>query len=134
MGRAVAPPNHGASAPRHHTQAASRRARARCRWFARLGGGRNESHQKIERGASALALGGRLFKCLSNNQMGDGDGVRGCVGEEARLGQNVWGGRLPVVWGIALIEKNRENGRTLGLRWPPFDGGTQQPTESHRQR
>jgi hypothetical protein len=27
--------------------------------------------------------------------MGDGDDVRGCVGEEVRLGRNVWGGRLP---------------------------------------
>ena len=134
MGRAVAPPNHGASAPRHHTQAASRRACACCRWSARLGG-RNERHRKIERGGSALALGGRRFKCLNNNQMGDGNDVRGCVGEEARLGWNVWGGRLPVVWGVELIDKkNRENGRTLGLRWPPFDGGTQQPTESRRKR
>jgi hypothetical protein len=43
MGRAVAPPNHGASAPRHHTQAASRRACACCRWSDCLGG-RNERH------------------------------------------------------------------------------------------
>ena len=104
MGRAVAPPNHGASAPRHHTQAASRRACACCRWSARLGG-RNERHRKIERGGSAFALGGRRFKCLNNNQMGDGDDVRGCVGEEARLGRNVLGGRLPVVWGVELIDK-----------------------------
>ena len=47
-----------------------------------------------------MALGGRHFRCLSNNQMGDGDDVRGCVGEEARLGRNVWGGQLPVVWGV----------------------------------
>ena len=115
MGRAVAPPNHGASAPRHHTQAASRRACACCRWSARLGG-QNERHQKIERGGSALALGGRRFKCLNNNQMGDGDDVRGCVGEEARLGRNVWGGRLPVVWGVELIDKkNREMGGPLAL-------------------
>jgi hypothetical protein len=104
MGRAVAPPNHGASAPRHHTQAASRRACACCRWSDRLGG-RNERHRKIERGGSALALGGRHFKCLNNNQMRDGDDVRGCIGEEARLGRNVWGGRLPVVWGVELIDK-----------------------------
>ena len=56
-----------------------------------------------------MALGGRRFKCLNNNQMGDSDDVRGCVGEEARLGRNVWGGRLPVVWGVELIDKtNRE--------------------------
>ena len=52
-----------------------------------------------------MALGGRRFKCLNNNQMGDSDDVRGCVGEEARLGRNVWGGRLPVVWGVELIDK-----------------------------
>ncbi len=104
MGRAVAPPNHGASAPRHHTQAASRRGCACCRWSDRLGG-RNERHRKIERGGSALALGGHRFKCLNNNQMGDGDEVRGCVGEEAMLGRNVWGGRLPVVWEVELIDK-----------------------------
>jgi hypothetical protein len=68
-------------------------------------GGRNERHRKIERGGSALALGGRRFNCLNNNQMGDGEDVRGCVGEEARLGRNVWGGRLPVVWGVELIDK-----------------------------
>jgi hypothetical protein len=90
MGRAVAPPNHGASAPQHHTQAASRRACAYCRWSDRLGG-RNERHRKIERGGSALALGGHRFKCYNNNQMGDDDEVRGCVGEEAMLGRNVWG-------------------------------------------
>ena len=78
---------------------ASRQACARCRWFARLGG-QNERHRKIERGGSALALGGRRFKCLNNNQMGDGVDIRGCIGEEVRLGRNVWGGRLPFVWGI----------------------------------
>jgi hypothetical protein len=62
--------------------------------------GQNERHRKIERGGSALALGGRRFKCLNNNQMGDGVDIRGCIGEEVRLGRNVWGGRLPFVWGI----------------------------------
>ena len=48
--------------------------------------------------------------------MGDGDDVRGCVGEEARLGRNVWGGRLPVIWGGILIdEKNREMGGPFAL-------------------
>jgi hypothetical protein len=81
-----------------------------------------------------LALGGRHFKCLNNNQMGDGDDVRGCIGEEARLGWNLWGRQLPVVWGVKLIIKNKRDGQTLGLKWLPFDGGTQQPTESCRQR
>jgi hypothetical protein len=55
-----------------------------------------------------LALGGRHFKCLNNNQMRDGDEVRGCVGEEARLGRNVWGGRLPIIKGVELIDKKIE--------------------------
>jgi hypothetical protein len=48
--------------------------------------------------------------------MKDGDDVKGCVGEEARLGRNVWGGRLPVVWGAKIIdEKNREMSGPLAL-------------------
>jgi hypothetical protein len=48
--------------------------------------------------------------------MADGVKVKGCVGEEARLGRNVWGGRLPVVWGVKIIdEKNREMGGPLAL-------------------
>jgi hypothetical protein len=33
----------------------------------------------------------------------------------------------PVILRVELIDKKRErdgHGRTLGLRWPPFDGGT----------
>jgi hypothetical protein len=56
--------------------------------------------------------------------MGDGDNVRGCVGEEVRLGWNVWGGRLPVVWGVELIdEKNREMGGPLALDGRRLMGG-----------
>jgi hypothetical protein len=104
-------------------QVTSRQAPAHCRWFACLGG-QNERHQKIEKGESDLALGGRCFKCLNNNQMGDGDNVRGCIGEEARLGRNVWGGRQPVVWGVELIdEKNREMGGPLALDGRCLMGG-----------
>ncbi len=52
-----------------------------------------------------MALGGCRFKCLNNNQMADGVTVRECVGKEARLGWNMWGGWLPVVWGVELIDK-----------------------------
>jgi hypothetical protein len=39
--------------------------------------------------------------------MTDAVDVRGCVGEEVRLGRNVWGGWLTVAWGVELInEKN----------------------------
>jgi hypothetical protein len=56
--------------------------------------------------------------------MADGVNVRGCVGEEARLGWNVWGGRLPVVWGVKLIDKkNREIGGPLALDGHSLMGG-----------
>ncbi len=104
MGRAVAPPNHGAAAPQRHAQAASCRGCTRCRWFAHLGR-RNRRHQIIERGGGALALGGRRFININNNQMEEGVNIRGCIGEEARPGRNVWGGRLPIGWGGILIDK-----------------------------
>jgi hypothetical protein len=63
-----------------------------------------------------LALGGRRFISINNNQMEDGVGVKGYVGEEARLGRNVWGGWLPVIWGGILIDKkNREMGGPFAL-------------------
>ncbi len=55
-----------------------------------------------------MALGGRCFISINNNQMADSVDVRGCVGEEARLGRNVWGGRLPVAWGVESIDKKIE--------------------------
>ncbi len=55
-----------------------------------------------------MALGGHCFININNNQMEDGVDVRGCVGEEARLGGNMWGGWLPVVWGGILIDKKIE--------------------------
>ena len=55
-----------------------------------------------------MALGGHRFISINNNQMTDGVDVRGCIGEEARLGRNVWEGRLPVVWRIELIIKKLE--------------------------
>ena len=53
-----------------------------------------------------MALGACRFICINNNQMADGVDVRGCVGEEAMLGQSMWGGRLPIVWGVDLIHEN----------------------------
>jgi hypothetical protein len=56
--------------------------------------------------------------------MEDGVDVRGCVGEEARPGQNVWGGRLPAFWGGILInKKNREMGGPLALDGRRLMGG-----------
>ncbi len=48
--------------------------------------------------------------------MEDSVDVKGCVGEEVRPGRNVWGGRLPVIWGGILIdENNREMGGLFAL-------------------
>jgi hypothetical protein len=49
--------------------------------------------------AGALALGGRLFMDINNNQTEDGFDVGRGFGEGARPGRNVWGGRLLFVWG-----------------------------------
>ncbi len=68
-----------------------------------------------ERGG-ALALGGRRFIKINNNQMEDGVDMKGCIGEEARPGWKVWGGWLPVFWGGILIDKkNREMGGPFAL-------------------
>ncbi len=45
---------------------------------------------------------------IYNNQMEDGVDVKRCVGEEARPGWNMLGGRLPVIWGGILINKKIE--------------------------
>ncbi len=56
--------------------------------------------------------------------MEDGVDVRGCTGEEARPGQNVWGGRLPVIWtGIVIDKKNREMGGPLAFNGHRLMGG-----------
>ncbi len=49
MGGAVVPPNHGATAPQRHAQAATRRGCACCHWFTCLGR-QNKRQQIIERG------------------------------------------------------------------------------------
>jgi hypothetical protein len=71
-----------------------------------------------------LALDGRRFININNNQMEDGVKIRGCVGEEARPGWNVWGGRLPIVWcGILMDDNNREMGGLLALDGRRLMGG-----------
>jgi hypothetical protein len=61
---------------------------------------------------------------MNNNQMEDGDDVRGCIGEEARPGRNMWGGWLPVVWGGMLIDKkNGEMGGPVALDGRRLMGG-----------
>ncbi len=63
-----------------------------------------------------MAIGGCRFINRNNNQMEDSVNIRGCVGEEARLSRNVWGGQLPVVWdGILINNKNSKMGGPLAL-------------------
>jgi hypothetical protein len=77
-----------------------------------------------------LALGGHRFININNNQMEDGVNVGGCIGVEARPGQNMWGGRLPIIWGGILIDKkNIEMGGPLALDGRHLMGGhNNQPT------
>ena len=98
MGRAAAPPNHGAATTQHHAEAASYRGRACSRWFVFLGGVEVTESKNRERGG-ALALGGRLLMKTRNNQINVGADVGRGFGEGARPGRNVWGGWLPFVWG-----------------------------------
>jgi hypothetical protein len=71
-----------------------------------------------------LALGGRRFININNNQMEDGVEIRGCVGEEVSPGRNVWGGWLPIVWdGIFIDEKNSEMGGPMALDGRRLMGG-----------
>jgi hypothetical protein len=60
------------------------------------------------REGGCLGLRWLPFYQYSKNQMEDGVDVRGCVGEEARPGQNVWGGWLPIIWGGILIDEKKE--------------------------
>ena len=84
MGRAAVRPNHGAAAPQDHAEAASYRGRARCRWFACLGGFGHLNRNREEGGA--LALGGRQSMAKHNNQPNDVVDVRRGDGEETRTG------------------------------------------------
>jgi hypothetical protein len=71
-----------------------------------------------------LALGGHRFINISNNQIEDGVNIRGCIGEEARRGWKVWGGRLPIVWGGILFDKKyRAMGGPLALDGRRLMGG-----------
>jgi hypothetical protein len=51
------------------------------------------------------ALGGHLFVGQHNNQPKVGVRGRRDIGEGARPGQNVWGGRHTIVWGGGLSNK-----------------------------
>ncbi len=66
-----------------------------------------------------MGFGGRQLMGGYNNQPIFGFNVRECIGEEARPGRNMWGGRLPVVWCDELIDKKKreeESASALGGR------------------
>jgi hypothetical protein len=62
-------------------------------------------HIKNREMGGALALGGRRFLNIYNNQMEVG--IRGglYIGEDARLGWNVWGVTAPSFWPFNLSTK-----------------------------
>ncbi len=71
-----------------------------------------------------MALNCHRFININNNEIEDGVNIRGCVGVEVRLGWNVSGGQLPVVWGGILINtKNREMGEPFALDCCRLMGG-----------
>ena len=74
-----------------------------------------------------MALGGRQSMWGYNNQPTVSFDVSRCVGEEARLDQNMWGGhQLPIVLGDELINEKierRETGRPLALDARHLMGG-----------
>ncbi len=91
--------------PHECAQVVSRRACARCRWFACLGG-QNERHQKIERGGSAVALGGCHF--INYTQQSNKSWRRQWMGshEGRATGAERVGGRRIFALVVKLINKN----------------------------
>jgi hypothetical protein len=68
MGRDVAPPNHGATAPQRHAQAVSQQGCAHCCWFSCLGR-QNKRHRIGERGG---CLGLRWLPLYQYKQQSNG--------------------------------------------------------------
>jgi hypothetical protein len=68
----------------------------------------------------ALTLGGCRFNDTHNNQMKNGFHVTVDVGEDALLGQSVWGGCL-FVQGDGLNNKKAKTNIPCGLRWTQID-------------
>ncbi len=60
---------------------------------------------EIERSGWHIDLHGRRLLFKHNNQIKVGVNIGKGFGEGARPGQNVWGGRLPFVWGGSLKTK-----------------------------
>ncbi len=67
-----------------------------------------EASSKNREIGGALALGGHCSINTYNNQMEVGFWGGGYIEEEARPGQNVWGGQGPVVFAIKRSVENKE--------------------------
>jgi hypothetical protein len=65
---------------------------------------------QIERGGQHIDLDGRRLLFKHNNQIKVGVDVGRGFGEDARPERNVWGGRLPFVWGGSLKTKKKDGG------------------------
>jgi hypothetical protein len=69
----------------------------------------------------ALALGGHRSINTYNNQMEVGIRGEGYIEEEARPGQNMWGGEVPSFLPSSGASRTKKNKLHLGLRRPPFE-------------
>ena len=89
-------------------------------FFRAVGAPRGAEMQHIENreGAGALAFDGHLLNNTCNNQRKVGFLGGEDKWEGARLRQNLWGGRYPIVWGGELgdkiFEKLRNKSWSLG--------------------
>ncbi len=62
---------------------------------------------EIERGGQHIYLDGRRLLFKHNNQIKVGVDIGRGFGEDERPERNVWGGRLPFVWGGSLKTKKK---------------------------
>jgi hypothetical protein len=58
---------------------------------------------------------------LHNNQPKVGVRGRRGIGEGARSGRNVWGGRHTIIWGGKLSSKKIKIKKRCGLKWLPIN-------------
>ncbi len=76
-----------------------------------------------------LALGGHLLVGQHNNQPKVGICGRRDIGEGARSGWNVWGGRHTIVWGGKLSNDKKKQRR--GLKCLPIDISNATASQKH---
>jgi hypothetical protein len=104
MGRAVAPPNLGATAP-HGSLSKRPVAGLRSPRLVLLLGAPKHDPSKIRERDRVLALGGRRSDIKRDNQPKVGVSTEGIIIEETQLQRNVWGGRRIIVWGWQIEQQ-----------------------------